>query len=53
MRQKERETQTERETERDAGQTVMTVAYNNNINESNNIIVIVLATVVQYVESIY
>ena len=50
MRQKERET--ERETERDAGQTVMTVAYNN-INESNNIIIIILAVVVQYVESIY
>jgi len=30
----------------------MTVAYNN-INESNNIIVTVLATVVQNVESIY
>jgi len=30
----------------------MTVAYNN-INESNNIIVIVLATAVQYVESMY
>jgi len=31
---------------------VMTVAYNN-IIDSNNIIVIVLATVVQYVESMY
>ena len=45
-------TQKETETERDAGQTVMTVAYIN-IHESNNIKIIILATVVQYVESIY
>ncbi|MDF4331438.1 hypothetical protein P3396_23110, partial [Vibrio parahaemolyticus] len=41
----------EGETERDAGEMIMTVAYNN-INESNNIKIIILAIVVQYVELI-
>ncbi|MDW1537981.1 hypothetical protein, partial [Vibrio sp. Y159] len=40
--------ETEGKTERDAGEMIMTVAYNS-INESNNIKIIILAIVVQYV----